>query len=106
MRLHLPRKPSTTTHSQDMNTQNMTNLGLNDPDRVCENTIKQCQKENGRLMVSTSNYLKRMYGDEQVIKVIRRLQKRRDRANNYQNKDSKDFKHLLDILSEKMNGNG
>ena len=53
-------------------------------DEVIETKIKECQRENGRCMVSTSRRLRIFYGDEKVNRILRRLSRRRDRGNQYQ----------------------
>ena len=53
-------------------------------DEVIESKIKECQRENGRCMVSTSRRLKIFYGDEKVNRILRRLSRRRERGNQYQ----------------------
>ena len=52
-------------------------------DEVIETKIKECQRENGRCMVSTSRRLRIFYGDEKVNRILRRLSRRRER-NQYQ----------------------
>ena len=53
-------------------------------DEVIESRIKECQRENGRCMVSTSRRLRIFYGDEKVSRILRRLSRRRERGNSYQ----------------------
>ena len=53
-------------------------------DEVIEAKIKECQRENGRCMVSTSRRLRIFYGDEKVSRILRRLSARRARGNQYQ----------------------
>ena len=53
-------------------------------DEVIETKIKECQRENGRCMVSTSRRLRIFYGDEKVNRILRRLSRRRERGNSYQ----------------------
>ena len=53
-------------------------------DEVIESKIKECQRENGRCMVSTSRRLRIFYGDEKVNRILRRLSARRARGNQYQ----------------------
>jgi len=48
-------------------------------DEVIETKIKECQRENGRCMVSTSRRLRIFYGDEKVNRILRRLSRRRER---------------------------
>ena len=53
-------------------------------DEVIESKIKECQRENGRCMISTSRRLRIFYGDEKVNRILRRLSRRRERGNQYQ----------------------
>ena len=53
-------------------------------DEEIETKIKECQRENGRCMVSTSSRLRIFYGDEKVNRILRRLSARRARGNQYQ----------------------
>ena len=53
-------------------------------DEEIETKIKECQRENGRCMVSTSRRLRIFYGDEKVNRILRRLSRRRERGNSYQ----------------------
>jgi len=53
-------------------------------DEVIETKIKECQRENGRCMVSTSRRLRIFYGDDKVNRILRRLSARRARGNSYQ----------------------
>ena len=53
-------------------------------DEIIETKIKECQRENGRCMVSTSRRLRIFYGDEKVNRILRRLSRRRARGNQYQ----------------------
>ena len=53
-------------------------------DEVIEAKIKECQRENGRCMVSTSRRLRIFYGDDKVNRILRRLSARRARGNQYQ----------------------
>ena len=48
-------------------------------DEQIETKIKECQRENGRCMVSTSRRLRIFYGDEKVNRILRRLSRRRER---------------------------
>ena len=52
-------------------------------DEEIETKIKECQRENGRCMVSTSRRLRIFYGDEKVNRILRRLSRRRARGNLY-----------------------
>ena len=53
-------------------------------DEEIETKIKECQRENGRCMVSTSRRLRIFYGDEKVNRILRRLSRRRAIGNQYQ----------------------
>ena len=57
-------------------------------DEVIENKIKACQRENGRLMTRTSQRLREPYGIEMVDRVVNRLSRRRQRGNQYQEKET------------------
>ena len=57
-------------------------------DEEIETKIKECQRENGRCMVSTSRRLRIFYGDEKVNRILRRLSRRRARGNQYQDLSS------------------
>jgi hypothetical protein len=57
-------------------------------DEEIETKIKSCQRENGRCMVSTSRRLRIFYGDEKVNRILRRLSRRRERGNQYQERFS------------------
>ena len=57
-------------------------------DEKIETKIKECQRENGRCMVSTSRRLRIFYGDEKVNRILRRLSRRRARGNQYQERFS------------------
>ena len=50
-------------------------------DEVIECKIKDCQRENGRLMTRTSQRLRERYGIEMVDRVVNRLSRRRQRKN-------------------------
>jgi hypothetical protein len=52
-------------------------------DKLIETKIKECQRENGRCMVSTSRRLRIFYGYEKVSRILRRLSRRRERGNSY-----------------------
>ena len=53
-------------------------------EKVIEDKIKECQRENERCMTSESNRLRTLYGDKKVNRILRRLSRRRERENNYQ----------------------
>ena len=57
-------------------------------DEIIETKIKECQRENGRCMVSTLRRLRISYGDEKVNRILRRLSRRRERGNQYQSQYS------------------
>jgi len=57
-------------------------------DEVIEAKIKECQRENGRLMVCTANNLRNQFDYDDVDRIIRRLNKRRARGNKYQQNES------------------
>jgi len=78
-----------------------------DDDIPIERIIKECQIENGRLMGSISSSLRRKYGDESVNRVIQRLSKRRQRGNQYQNKQSQQMKDIIEscIHNSKLKDN-
>jgi hypothetical protein len=65
-------------------------------DEQIETKIKECQRENGRCMVSTSSRLKKKYGHEKVNRVLSRLSARRYR-NNKNNRDT--LHNVLDSFS-------
>jgi hypothetical protein len=50
-------------------------------DEIIESKIKDCQRENGRLMTRTSQRLRERYGIEMVDRVVNRLSRRRQRKN-------------------------
>jgi hypothetical protein len=60
-------------------------------DEVIETKIKECQRENGRCMVSTSSRLRKKYGDDKVSRVLSRLTQRRYRGNRYQEQESSEI---------------
>jgi hypothetical protein len=70
-------------------------------DEVIETKIKACQRENGRCMVSTSRRLKEEFGIDEVNRVLRRLQRRRERGNKYQEKESNEILNLIAQLTNK-----
>ena len=76
-----------TEHTQDI-----------DNDEVIESKIKECQRENGRCMVSTSNRLRKKFGDEKVNRVLSRLSQRRYRGNQYQKQESDEITRFIDKL--------
>jgi len=70
-------------------------------DEVIETKIKTCQRENGRCMVSTSRRLKEEFGINHVNRVLRRLNRRKERGNKYQEKESNEILNLLKGLTNK-----
>ena len=66
-------------------------------DEVIEAKIKACQRENGRCMISTSRRLKEEFGIDHVNRVLRRLNRRKERGNKYQENES--WK-IMDIISQ------
>ena len=42
-------------------------------EEVIEAKIKECQRENDRCMISTSNRLRKQFGDEAVDRTLQRL---------------------------------
>lgn len=83
---------STTIHPQ--HTDN------NDIDEEIEIKIKACQRENGRCMTSTSRRLRQKFGDEKVNRVLSRLNRRRERGNQYQKQNNDKFMNLLEKLTK------
>ena len=65
-------------------------------DEEIETKIKECQRENGQCMVSTSSRLRIIYGDEPVDRILRRLSARRYRNNK---KDRDTLHNVLDSFS-------
>ena len=45
-------------------------------EKVIEDKIKECQRENERCMTSESNRLRTLYGDKKVNLILRRLSRR------------------------------
>jgi hypothetical protein len=74
-----------------------------DDDEVIEAKIKNCQRENGRCMVSTSSRLKKKYGHYKVNLVLRRLSARRYRGNKYQEKGMNEIVDMVKGLAEIKN---
>ena len=70
-------------------------------DEVIESKIKDCQRENGRCMGATSKRLREMYGDYKVTTILKRLNKRKQRGNKYQEKESNEIMNLLSRLTNK-----
>ena len=72
-----------------------------DIDEEIEAKIKDCQRENGKCMVSTSRRLRKKYGDDKVNRVLSRLSARRYRGNKYQENQSNEIMNLLLQLTNK-----
>ena len=70
-------------------------------DDEIESKIKECQRENGQAMKSTTRNLREKFSDEQVTRVLRRLSTRRYRGNKYQEKESNEILNLLKGLTNK-----
>ena len=68
-------------------------------DEVIESKIKECQRENGRLMTRTSQRLREQYGFEMVDRVVNRLSRRRQRGNQYQKNESNEIMSLISSLT-------
>ena len=69
-------------------------------EEVIEDKIKECQRENERCMVSTSNRLRTLYGDEAVDRILQKLSKRRYQGNKYQEKGVNPAINLLEELTK------
>ena len=69
-------------------------------DEIIETKIKDCQRENGRCMVSTSSRLRKKYGDDKVNRVLSRLSARRYRGNKYQEKGIDEILNLVKGLTK------
>ena len=69
-------------------------------DEVIESKIKDCQRENGRCMGATSKRLREMYGDYKVTTILKRLNKRKQRGNKYQEKGTNEILNLLKQLTK------
>ena len=65
-------------------------------DELIEGKIKECRRENGECMKSTSGRLRIMYGTRPVDRVLSRLKARRYR-NNKNNRDT--LHNILDRFS-------
>ena len=74
-----------------------------DNDEVIESKIKECQRENGRCMVSTSNRLRKKFGDEKVNRILSRLSQRRYRGNQYQKQETVKITNLLIEITKRIN---
>jgi hypothetical protein len=70
-------------------------------DDEIEAKIKECQRENGECMKSTSRRLKEQYGNQKVDTILRRLSTRRYRGNKYQEKGTNEIMNLLKQLTSK-----
>jgi len=74
-----------------------------DIDEIIEGKIKACQQENGRCMGATSKRLREKYGYFEVTTVIKRLNKRKQRGNKYQEKGINQIMNILEILTKSKN---
>tara|TARA_B100000745_G_C20061469_1_gene362213 strand:- start:308 stop:610 length:303 start_codon:yes stop_codon:yes gene_type:complete len=70
-------------------------------EEVIEAKIKECQRENDRCMISTSNRLRKQFGDEAVDRTLQRLFQRRYRGNKYQEKGVNQAMNLPEQLTNK-----
>ncbi len=87
---------TTTEHRQLIDNTNI--------DEVIEIKIKECQRENGRCMVSTASRLRKKYGNMKVNQVLSRLSQRRYRGNKYQEKESSEIMKLFkQLMTKKVN---
>jgi len=79
--------------------------GHDDKNLECEKQIIQCQITNDRLLGSTSQSLRKKYGNHTVDKAIRRLAQRRKRGNCSRKaeieKTSKFLKPIIDHYFQK-----
>lgn len=69
-------------------------------DEIIESKIKACQRENGRCMGATSKRLREQYGDYEVTTILKRLNKRKQRGNKYQEKGTNEILNLLKQLTK------
>ena len=69
-------------------------------DEVIESKIKNCQRENGECMKSTSSRLRKKYSDQAVTTVLNRLRTRRYRGNKYQEKGTNEILNLIKQLTK------
>lgn len=69
-------------------------------DKVIETEIKECQRENGECMKSTSRNLRKRYGDYKVTTVLARLRQRNYRKNQ---KSSQRLGHFTEYLNQFQN---
>lgn len=69
-------------------------------DDEIESKIKECQRENGQAMKSTTRNLRKKFSDEQVTRVLRRLSTRRYRGNKYQQKGINQITQLFEKLTK------
>jgi len=70
-------------------------------DEEIEGKIKECQRENGECMKSTSGRLRQKYSDQAVTRVLNRLRQRRYRGNKYQEKGINQIMNILENLTAK-----
>ena len=66
-------------------------------EKQIETEIKECQRENGECMKSTSKNLRDRYGDSIVTRVLARLRQRNYRKNQ---KSSQVLGHLTEYLNQ------
>ena len=66
-------------------------------DEEIEKVIKECQKENGECMKSTSSRLRKKFSDQSVTRVLARIRQRNYRKNK---KTSQDLGHLTEYLNQ------
>ena len=90
-------------NSKENDDESNVTLPLDDDDTVCEQVITQCQREHGKLMTSTSQNLRKKYGDTTVNRVRDRLAKRRQRGNQYQKQESDQMENILELFFRKVN---
>ena len=66
-------------------------------DEEIEKVIKECQKENGECMKSTSSRLRKKFNDQSVTRVLARIRQRNYRKNK---KSSQSLGHLTEYLKQ------
>ena len=99
---------------EDNDNENIENFneiqGHEDKNLECEKKIIQCQITNDQLLGSTSQSLRKKYGNHTVDKAIRRLAQRRKRGKCSRKaeieKTSKFLKPIVDYYFKKHNENG
>ena len=70
-------------------------------DEEIEMTIKECQRENGECMKSTSRNIREKFNDQSVTRVLNRLRTRMYRGNKYQEKESWKITDIIAQLTNK-----